>query len=123
MRKALSNGSVGKFENPLRMHALLRSMQRNGELIFAASTAEEIRSASAGDWSQRRSRFTTNPATGTLEIPLDLRLKARKALRAEVCRLKLSPYLSLALLYLSKFRLKCLGALKNVTGDHYRDLV
>ena len=91
MRKALSNGSVGKFENPLRMHALLRSMQRNGELIFAASAAEEICSASAGDWSQCRSRFTTNPATGTLEIPLDLRLKARKALRAEVRRPQVEP--------------------------------
>lgn len=55
---------------------------------------------------ERRSLFVLNPATGTLEVRADLRLKVEHALRAEARRLQLRLYLSLSRLYLRKIGLQ-----------------
>jgi len=81
-------------------------------------TTKEVRmSRAAPDGSQYRSRFVLNPATGALEIPPDLRLKARKAIIREVRRMKLRLYLTQARLYFELLFLKAKSATLSMPGQ------
>jgi hypothetical protein len=68
-------------------------------------------------------RFVTNPATGALEIPADLRAEIAYSLMAEMRRFQLRLYQRLALLYLLKFRLQAQCAFQNVAGYLKRGLL
>jgi hypothetical protein len=61
-------------------------------------------------------RTTRNPATGTLQIPADVRLKALKAINGEVRRLKRRLYLENAKLRLLKVFFQIKAALAKVVG-------
>ena len=71
---------------------------------------KKILGVSARNREHRGSRFMVNPTTGTLEVSIDLRLKARKALEREVRRMRYGLYLTLTRLYVLKFWLECSGA-------------
>jgi hypothetical protein len=61
---------------------------KQGELKVADVTFKKILGVGARNREDRGSRFMVNPTTGTLEVSIDLRLKARKAFEIEVRRMK-----------------------------------
>jgi hypothetical protein len=83
---------------------------RQGELKVADVTFKKILGVGARNREHRGSRFMVNPTTGTLEVSIDLRLKARKALEREVRRMRYGLYLTLTRLYFLKLWLECSGA-------------
>ena len=83
---------------------------RQGELKVADVAFKKILGVSARNREHRGSRFMVNPTTGTLEVSIDLRLKARKALEREVRRMRYGLYFTLTRLYVLKLWLECSGA-------------
>ena len=79
---------------------------------MAGFTSEEVLVVGTAERPHARVNFSLDPASGALEISSDLRLKARKALKAEVRRMKLRLYVELARLYLVKLALECACAMK-----------
>jgi hypothetical protein len=98
------------------------SLERHREFKITNGASEKVFANGAGDWFQGGSRLVSNPTTGTLEITPDLRMKARKAIMAEVRRMKVRLYLNCARLYLRKFLLSCKSTRLNVVGYLYRSL-
>jgi hypothetical protein len=86
----------------------------NGEFKLAYAAFEKVFVVGAWSGRQGRSGLIANPTTGALEVSDDLRLKARKAIMAEVRRMKVRLYLNCARLYLRKFLLSCKSARLNV---------
>jgi len=78
---------------------------RNFEITHPAS--ENIFGIGAEDGRKGRSGFITNPTTGALEVSPVLRMKVRKALKAELRRMKFRLYFRFAGLYFSKIKLEC----------------
>lgn len=83
---------------------------RQRELKVADVAFKKVLGVSARNREHRGSRFMVNPTTGTLEVSIDLRLKARKALEREVRRMRDGLNLTLTRLYVLKLRLECSGA-------------
>ena len=77
---------------------------------MADVTFKKILGVGARNREHRGSRFMVNPTAGTLEISIDLRLKARKALEREVRRMRYGLYLTLTRLYVLKLWLECSSA-------------
>ena len=99
---------------------------RQRELKVADVAFKKVLGVSARNREHRGSRFMVNPTTGTLEVSIDLRLKARKALEREVRRMRYGLYLTLTRLYVLKLWLECSGAcLKFVNnfGSYLHNLV
>ena len=82
---------------------------RQRELKVADVAFKKVLGVSARNREHRGSRFMVNPTAGTLEISIDLRLKARKALEREIRRMRYGLY-PLTRLYVLKLWLECSGA-------------
>jgi len=88
-----------------------------GDFKAANAASEKIFAPSGtADRGERGSLFVLDPATGTLEVRADLRLKAGSSFRAEARHIQLRLYISLSRLYLRKFGLQAKHAALHLAG-------
>ena len=100
------------------------SLSRGAHFKSAGLATPEILAVSASaNRGEYRPFFVLNPATGTLEVPADLRLKAHEAILAEAGRIQLRLNRSLPGLYLRKFGLQLRSAAMNAYCEACRHLL